>query len=399
MADSLSKTEFARRIMTGIEAAGAEDRFAYDAEAFEIRDEETGASFGLTNAYLAYTGASESRRPAVLEHYLDSWLSPNPDVPEAFDLVREQLMPVVRPRWFFQKVELQRDNEGRDPLGVVFSPLADHYAVALVADFPRKMSFILGKHLETWGVEYSEALDPGMKNLARRSERATADQLAEDVWMLEFDDGYHTSRLVYDPLWDSLDIEDEPVVFVPDRDIMIYADRAKPQAVARAAFFCLDKQDEFGRPQSTFAVTRDRGEWSIFDPSSNHPAKPFLNALHYQSRTRQYAEQEPLIEHVFRATGESWYVPSYAPVEGGNDRWQSVTVWPAGRAALLPRTDIIVFSGWDIGDGDAFDVRFADCSRILSRTLQEVDVYPPRYAAHPDVSDKQLQALYEARVQ
>ncbi|MGM0555539.1 MAG: hypothetical protein ACQEVA_04080, partial [Myxococcota bacterium] len=398
MTDTLSKSEFARRIMTGIEAAGADDRFAYDAESFEIHDQQTGASFGLNNAYIAYTGASESRRPAVLDHYLDSWLSPDPDVPEAFDLVREQLMPVVRPRWFFQKVELERDHQGREPLGVVFSPLAEHYSVALVADFPRKMSFILGKHLAQWEVEFADAIDPAMKNLARRSDRATADQIADGVWVLEFEGGYHTSRLIYDPLWDSLGLEDEPVVFLPDRDLMIYADRAAPRAVARAAFFCLEKQGEFARPQSTFAVTRDHGEWRLFDPSPNHPAKPFLNALHYQSRTKQYAEQEPLIEQVFRSTGENWFVPTYAPVEGGDDRWQSVTVWPADRAALLPRTDVIVFSGWNIGDGDAFDVRFSDCRRILTRAIQELDVYPPRFAAHPDVSPKQLEALYEARL-
>lgn len=399
MTDNLSKSEFARRIMTGIEAAGADDRFSYDAESFEIHDEQTGASFGLNNAYLAYSGASKARRPAVLEHYLDSWLSPSPDIPGAFDLVREQLMPVVRPRWFFQKIELERDNQGRDPLGVVFSPLADNYAVALVADFPRKMSFVLGKHLEKWGVEFAEAIEPGMKNMARRSDRATADQIAEGVWILEFDDGYHTSRLVYDPLWDSLGLDDEPVVFLPDRDVMIYADRADPRAVARAAFFCLDKQDELARPQSTFALTRDHAEWRVYNPSNAHPAKPFLNALHYQSRTKQYAEQEPLIEDVFRSTGENWFVPTYAPVESGNDRWQSVAVWPAERAALLPGTDVVVFSGWDVGNGDAFDVRFRDCRRILSRSLQEIDVYPPRFAAHPDVSDKQLRALYDARIE
>ena len=84
-------------------------------------------------------------------------------LPEAFDDLHPDLLPIVRTRSYF---DLARVNSGK---GVVLphQVLGDHLAIGLVYDLPQAMRSISQDDLDGWGVSFYEALEAARHNLTQ----------------------------------------------------------------------------------------------------------------------------------------------------------------------------------------------------------------------------------------
>ena len=103
---------FAEWVTDGIRKAGATADIVYDPERFCLSQaDKDGTVLFLANAYNEYCSAPEPQRPQVLQKYVRSWFVGTITLPETFDDLHPDLLPIVRTRSYF---DLARMNTGTE---------------------------------------------------------------------------------------------------------------------------------------------------------------------------------------------------------------------------------------------------------------------------------------------
>lgn len=107
-----SRDKFAALIMAELRQRGEVRELHYDAARFRIA--VAGSSFmNLTNGYQEYCAAPAARRNDVLKRFLSAWSAPErTQLPEAFEDVHPDLLPVVRSRFYYAAADLQGRAQG-----------------------------------------------------------------------------------------------------------------------------------------------------------------------------------------------------------------------------------------------------------------------------------------------
>jgi len=97
-----NKDDFAQLMIDRIQQAGEKGPIAYLPEEFRLRGEgERSAALMLGNAYKEYCAADEENRDRVIRHWVRNWFSLLHDMPEDFEDVKPDLLPIVRSRSHF----------------------------------------------------------------------------------------------------------------------------------------------------------------------------------------------------------------------------------------------------------------------------------------------------------
>ena len=117
----------------------------------------------LTNAYTEYCCRPLADRSRVVRHYVRNWFSAAKEMPEDFEDVRPDLLPVVRSRSHFEINNLEV--VGGIPLNWPYEVLGEHFGIGIVYDLPESMRSISQGSLDAWGVTFYEALEAAMENL------------------------------------------------------------------------------------------------------------------------------------------------------------------------------------------------------------------------------------------
>ena len=93
-----SRNKFAQLVMQELRRRGEAREMSYDAGRFRIA--VSGGSFmNLTNGYQEFCAAPAPKRAEVLKRFLSAWSAPERlQLPEAFEDVHPDLLPVVRSR-------------------------------------------------------------------------------------------------------------------------------------------------------------------------------------------------------------------------------------------------------------------------------------------------------------
>ena len=120
----------------------------------------------LGNAYKEYCAADEENRERVVRHWVRNWFSLLRDMPEEFEDVRPDLLPIVRARSHFELNQLRSMVETGTPISWPYVPLGEHFGVALVYDLPDAMRSIPQANLDAWGLTLYEAMEFARQNLA-----------------------------------------------------------------------------------------------------------------------------------------------------------------------------------------------------------------------------------------
>ena len=155
-----SKDDFARLMIDRIQQAGEKGHIAYQPEEFRLRSEgERSAALMLNNAYKEYCAADEDKRDKILRHWVRNWFSVLRDMPEDFEDVRPDLLPIVRSRSHFELDQLRSLVETGMPISWPYVPLGEHFGVALVYDLPDAMRSIPQANLDAWGLTLYEVLE------------------------------------------------------------------------------------------------------------------------------------------------------------------------------------------------------------------------------------------------
>ena len=188
-----TQDEFAQWVTDGIRKAGATADIVYDRERFCLsQGDKDGTVLFLANAYKEYCSAPEPMRPQVLQRYVRSWFMGAITLPEAFDDLHPDLLPIVRTRSYF---DLARMNTGKGAV-LPHQVLGEHLAVGLVYDLPQAMRSITQDDLDGWGVSFYEALEAARHNLTQLEHAFIGPKEGEGVYLSTARDGYDSSRLI-----------------------------------------------------------------------------------------------------------------------------------------------------------------------------------------------------------
>ncbi len=125
-----------------------------------------------------------------------------------------------------------------------------------------------------------------------------------------------------------------------------------------------------------------------------HSLQSRFEYLRYQSITRDYEEQQTLLDQLHERNDEDVFVASYTATQN-EETVSSYCVWSKDVLTLLPEADVVHFFD-DSKSGDDKIVAIASWSRlreVVGGLMQRQDICPPRYLVDEFPNSEQLAEL------
>jgi hypothetical protein len=385
-----SKDRFAQMFMEAVRAAGERNRISYDRDRFAVVDGGSHVAF-LGNVYPEYCSAPKSERGGVFANAVRTWFLNLQDLPQCFEDVHPDLLPVVRCRSYFELTMLHPGVEGKKPLRWPYQVLGEHFGVGLVYDLPTSMRAITQDDLDAWGVTFYEALEAARENLKGLELAFLGPQEGEGVYLSAAKDNYDASRLILPDLVGQFRVKGEPVAMVPNRSNLIVAGTEDLDGLKAMLGFAQDALKE-PRPNSGIALRLDGDAWVSWLPDRSHPLYRDFKRMQVQWSGQDYREQKAILDPRHEKSGEDIFVASFSMFEQeATGEIRSYAVWAEGVThALLPKTDVIAFMA------EGKEPVLAEWDRALEHVgdmMQPLDMYPLRYRVRAFPDADQLKAI------
>jgi len=376
--------EFAEWMTDGIRKAGATADIVYDRERFCLsQGDKDGPMLFLANAYDEYCSAPEPMRPQVLQKYVRSWFVGTIKLPESFDDLHPDLLPVVRARSYF---DLTQVNTGKSAV-LPHQVLGEHLAVGLVYDLPQAMRSISQDDLDGWGVTFYEALEAARHNLTQLQHAFIGPKEGEGVYLSTAGDGYDSSRLTLLELIRRLRVAGDCIAMVPNPTTLIVTGSEDMDGLKGMLGLATNALQQ-PRPISGIAVRLDGADWVPWLPDPSHPLFSEFRGLQLQSLGRDYAKQKEMLDGT---TGEETFVASFSVAHNPETgHFMTYCVWPKDVLALLPRTDTIAF----VQEGrDPLIIEWYRAVEVVGDSMTPLDTYPQRFQVSDFPTEEQLAAM------
>jgi hypothetical protein len=343
----------------------------------------------LGNAYKEYCAAEGEHRERVLRHWVRNWFSVLRDMPEDFEDVKPDLLPIVRSRAHFELNQLRSMVESGTLLSWPYVPLGEHFGVALVYDLPDAMRSIPQANLDAWGLTLYEVLEVARENLATLPAKFIGPQSGEGVYLSATGDNYDASRILAPELIGQFQLKGDPVAMIANRDNLIVAGADDATGLEAMLNLTAEALQQL-RPISSVALRFDGEEWTPWLPDAAHPLYKQFRKFFFDTVGRDYAEQKELLDRLHAKTGESDFVATFNVVQDPRGRLLSYAVWTERVVSQLPQTDMVVFGRLE---GEPAMVPWSAAMEEVGHLLEPLDIYPPRYRVREFPSADQLAAM------
>lgn len=398
-----SRDKFARLVMGELRKLDGDSELRYDQEQFLI--ERGGEGFiNLSNLYHEYCQADRKERGKVLERFVRGCVGTTGfELPEDFDDVHPDLLPVVRSRFYLESVALQSRARGGDGLAVPQQMIGDHLALSLVYDLPQAMRSIIQEDLDQWGVSFYEAVEAARRNLEQMGNVAFASlqgQGGDGVYISATGDNYDASRLVMLDLVRKMPVRGDYIAMVPNRDTLVIAGS---EDEAGLAVMCKVAEDSFEKPRpiSTVALRLEGDQWESWLPAPDSPLFAKFHELRLRTVGMEYNDQKELLDQIHQSTGQDIFVASFSALQHKETgKVGSYAIWPEGAETLLPETDDIVLMRGDPSQSDvelAAAGSFDRVRQVAGHLMQPLGMYPERYRVAEFPTAKELAAIGKAK--
>jgi hypothetical protein len=388
-----SKDKFARLMLAEIAKTKLEGPLTYDAHQFLLLRSD-GGFINLANIYLEYCQAPRNDRPALLQRFIrGSLASKQFELPEDFEDIHPDLLPVIRSRFQIEAVRLQARLKGSDKVNIPQQLIGDHLALSLVYDLPHAMRSIGQQELDQWNVTFYEAVEAAKHNLEQMNNFAVA-SLDDRVFATATNDNYDASRLLLVDVIRTFPVRGQPVAMVPNRDTLLVAGQDDPEGLLLLATLAEEAYQK-PRPISGVTLTLVDDEWQSWLPDPSCPAYNRLHELRLRSIGGEYTDQKELLEQIHSAQGEDVFVSSFSGVQDSKTgHTSSYCVWPRGVPTLLPETEQVFLMGGDPKTPELLAQASWDrVQQVVGHLLHAQDCYPPRYLVSDFPSDREIQQL------
>lgn len=183
----------------------------------------------LDNTYQLFLTSDPSERPALLDRYVASYL-------EAFDespLDQAQVVPVVKGKDWLKEVRAMFESEGKQYDGI-YEALNDDLVVFYVQDTPSNIRYITSADFDELGIERQRLRRLAVGNL-RQILPGIDVHRGDLVSMVAAGGSYEASLVLFEDFWERerQKLKGEPVIAIPCRDLLLFADSGNQNGVAR----------------------------------------------------------------------------------------------------------------------------------------------------------------------
>jgi hypothetical protein len=388
-----SKDKFARLLKDAIQKAGEIKKIFYDQQRFRLHDPEESNTFFLGNAYEEYCSVPASKREETLKRWVRTWFNTQKHMPEDFEVIKPDVLPVVRSRCYFELIRLQLQLQGHDPPAWPYQIVGDDLAVGLVYDLPESMQTISQEHLDDWGVSFYEAMEVARHNLGELQQPFIGPKSGEGLYLCAAKDGYDAARLILLEMIRRFQLKGAPIAMVPNRDTLLVAGEYDDDALRAMLTIAKEGLQEL-RPISGVALRLDGDDWTTWLPEPDRLLYEEFRTLQIQSFGGDCTEQKELLDKLHEKNGEDIFVPSYSVLKAKESgRLSSYSVWADGVDTLLPITDLVCFAK----EGhEPVMVEFETVLNRVGRLMEPLDIYPPRFRITEFPTDEELAALADS---
>ena len=395
-----SRDKFARLVMAELRQLKTTGELKYNADQFVIERGSEGF-INLANLYHEYCQAPRGQRKLVLQRFIRGCIgTAGFELPDDFDDVHPDLLPVVRSRFYLESVGLQSRARGGEGIPMPpQQPIGDHLAMSLVYDLPQAMRSIIQADLDQWGVSFYEALEASRRNLEQMGKVAFVSSDTpggNGLYISATGDNYDASRLVMLDLVRKMNVRGDYIAMVPNRDTLVITGSEDEEGLQ---VMCKLGEESFEKPRpiSTVALRLEGDTWESWLPSRNTPAFAKFHELRLRTIGMEYNDQKELLDQIHEQNGEDVFVASFSALQNKETgRLSSYSIWSQGISSLLPQTDDIVFLRADGGMDKVEVVAAASWEKvrdIAGDLMQPEGTYPERYRVLDFPSPRQLAAI------
>ncbi|MGA2063285.1 MAG: hypothetical protein ABSG67_22675 [Thermoguttaceae bacterium] len=236
---------------------------------------------------------------------------------------------------------------------------------------------------------FYEALEIACKNLSQLSLKFIGPPTGEGVYLSAAGDSYDGSRLILTDLIRQFHVKGEPIAMIPNRDNLVVAGSDDIEGLNAMLAMTTEALKE-PRPISGIALRLDGDEWVPWLPDVSHSLYKEFQQLHLHSLGRDYAEQKDLLDKMNIKNGVDVFVATFSIIQAPDGKIFSYAVWAEGVVALLPETDMVVFTR---RDGETAMVERQKALDEVGDLMERLEMYPPRYRVTGFPSEEQLAAM------
>jgi hypothetical protein len=393
-----SRDNFARLVIGELQRKGKSQSLKYDRDKFMIERADEGF-VNLANLYHEYCQAPRTQRSKVLDRFVRGCLGTTGfELPEDFDDIHPDLLPVVRSRFYLESVILQSRARGGEGVAVPQQPIGDHLSLSLVYDLPQAMRSIIQDDLDKWGITLYEAVEAAKSNLEQMGNVAFASLQgqASGVYISATGDNYDASRLIMLDLVRKMPVRGEYIAMVPNRDTLVITGSDDP---AGLELMCKIAEDSFQKPRpiSTVALRLVGDDWESWLPEADSSCYGCLHELRLRTLGMEYNDQKELLDQIHQQTGEDLFVASFSAVkQKDSGRISSYSVWSEGVDTLLPETDDVILLRPDLSSDNVAVVAagpFHRVREVAGDLMEPIGSYPERYRVREFPSERQLSEI------
>lgn len=380
---------FAGMVIARMQKAGDQRQVDFDQDQFRLMLSENDKQVGivnLRNLYDEFLRTSTSDRDKWWSTVMRALLQNLPP-PNDFEDARPDLRPALRTRSYIETQRLAAEVEGAEPPRLPYQPVGDHLAAFVVYDLPTSIRFVQQEQFDEWGISFYEALEAARQNLdeAGFSVMSIEDRVFSPIG----DDSFNASRLLLVNALQMFPIAGQLVAMVLNRDTTLITDLDDLEGLAIMADIAERYVDD-PRPICSVPLRLADGEWQTWLPPPGHPHHNRFKLLELRFLAGEYAEQKTLLDRLHEAQYRDLFVASYSAVEV-EGRVFSYSVWPAGAATLLPKTDEVLFYSAEpeLKRRAAWD----NVLRVAGNLMKAEDRYPPRWLVEEFPTEAQFAAM------
>lgn len=293
--DSFRRRQFARMLIARLRQAGETRPIRYDPGQFSLSPGDGSVSF-LANHYQACQ--QQEAQESVIQAFVRMWSTVGQELPERFEDLHPDLLPVVRLRSHFELLSLRGKVTGEQFADVPRQIVGEHLAVALVYDRPESMQTITQDDLARWGVTFYEALEAAQRNLAGlKYAMGGLKGGGHHVYTSLTTDAYGSSRLLRLDLIRQLEVLGDPVAMVPARDSLLVTGTDDVDGLGVMAQFAEEARQQ-PRPLSGSIFRLQGDEWVPWLPERDHPRYQKFRTFQIQDLANEYAQQAELLRRL-----------------------------------------------------------------------------------------------------
>ena len=389
------RDEFAGLVMKRLSQAGVEN-LVYEREHFSLKAEGRNNVIFLANAHENYCKADKREREAILVR-ICSMGSQKSEIPSDFESVRSFLMPVIRDASYASLIALHlRSKDTAMDVSKLESPtrpLFGSLVVGLAYDSEHSIQQINQTTFAKWGVSFEDALNQARDNLRDKTDPNGMKEEALGIYRSTWADSYDSARILMTDLIYRLEVEGEPIAFVPNRNQLWVTGSSNNQAIS--TLLKIGEEAHFEPyPLSPDLFALSDGVWGVYVPQD--PAvRNLARSLQRRREAVDYQQQKQALDAIHKAEGTDIFVASYLVFEQKDKSGFSTCIWGNGVESLLPKAEYIDF-GVDKDKKDYIHLAWERAFPVVGSLMAEAPgILPKRYRVRSFPNAEQLQQLRE----